>query len=41
MVIFNPDEPVQSIVAHAAAERMTLTQFFYMNTLENKIGKEA
>lgn len=41
MVIFNPDEPIESIVARAASEQTTLTQFFYMNSLENEIGREA
>ena len=41
MVLFDSDEPVQSIVSYAGAERTTLTQFFYMNCLENEIGTEA
>ena len=41
MVVFNPDEPLASIVARAAAERTTLTEFFYMNGLETELGDEA
>ena len=41
MVIFDPNEPIESIVSRAAAERTTLTQFFYMNSLDNEIGREA
>lgn len=41
MVIFNPDEPMQSILTHAAAKHTTLTQFFYMNSLENENGEKA
>ena len=41
MVVFGPDEPIETIVSCAAAKRTTLTQFFYMNSLENEIGSEA
>ena len=41
MVIFDPDEPIETIVSRAAAEQTTLTQFFYMNSLENELGSEA
>jgi hypothetical protein len=41
MVVFDPDEPVQSILSRASAERTTLTQFFHMNTLNNEDGKLA
>jgi hypothetical protein len=41
MVVFDPDEPIETIVSRAAAERTTLTQFFYMNSLENEIGRQA
>jgi hypothetical protein len=41
MVVFDPNEPIESIVSHAAAEWTTLTQFFHMNTLEDETGTEA
>jgi hypothetical protein len=41
MVIFDPDEPIETILLHAAAERTTLTQFFYMNSLKNKNGRDV
>ena len=41
MVVFDPDEPIQSILTCAATERTTLTQFFYINGLENDVGEEA
>jgi hypothetical protein len=41
MVVFDPEEPIETIVSRAAAKRTTLTQFFYMNCLENEIGREA
>ena len=41
MVVFDPDEPIESIVSHAAAEQTTLTQFFHMNNLKDEIGTEA
>ncbi len=41
MVLFNPDEPVKSIMSRAAAEQTTLTEFFSMNSLNNEIGEQA
>jgi hypothetical protein len=41
MVVFDPDKPIETIVSRAAAEQTTLTQFFYMNSLENEIGRQA
>jgi len=41
MVLFNPNEPVESIMSRAAAERTTLTEFFSMNSLNNEIGEQA
>lgn len=41
MVIFDPDEPIETIVSRAAAEQTTLTQYFYMNGLESEIGRDA
>jgi hypothetical protein len=40
MVIFNPDELIESIVACAAIKQTTFTQFFHMNSLKNEIGRE-
>jgi len=41
MVVFNPDEPIVSVIAWASAEHTTLTEFFYTNSFENDIGEEA
>ena len=41
MVVFDPNEPVQAIMARASAERTTLTQFFYINTLLNDVSDDA
>ena len=41
MVVFNPNEPLTSIIARVAAERTTLTEYFYMNGLQNELGDEA
>jgi hypothetical protein len=41
MVVFDPDEPIETIVSRAATEQTTLTQFFRMNSLQNEIGREA
>jgi len=41
MVVFDPDEPLQSILTCASVERTTLTEFFNMNRLEDDIGTHA
>ena len=41
MVVFDPDEPVQSILTHTATKCTTLTQFFYINGLDDNVGEEA
>ena len=41
MVVFDPDEPLHSILSHADAERTTLTEFFIMNHLKTELGSEA
>jgi hypothetical protein len=41
MVIFDPDESMESIVSRAAGKRTTLTEFFHMNTLASEAGSEA
>lgn len=41
MVIFNPDEPIETIVARASTEVTTLTEFFRANNLDTEEGNEA
>lgn len=41
MVIFDPDEPIETIIACAASEKTTLTEFFNLNSLQDPIGEAA
>jgi hypothetical protein len=41
MVIFDPDEPIETIIDRASAEATTLTEYFKMNGSEGEDGEEA
>ena len=41
MVLFDPDEPLETVAARAAFEKTTLTGFFEMNSMEGIEGDEA
>src|ERR1700751_2231411 len=41
MIVFDPNEPVETIAARAYSEVKTLTQFFKMNSVEGNDGYEA
>ena len=41
MVIFNPDEPIETIMDCALVEATTLTEYFKLNGSEGKEGEEA
>lgn len=41
MVVFDPDEPIQTILSRARDERTTLTEFFNTNCLETDVGSAA
>src|SRR4051794_2632455 len=41
MVVFDPDEPVDTIIARASSEVTTLTEFFKMNRAECVDGDNA
>jgi hypothetical protein len=41
MVVFDPNEPIERIVARASSERTMLTQFFAMNKLHDSDGDLA
>ena len=41
MVIFDPNEPVETIIARASSEVTMLTEFFKMNNSDGVEGDEA